>query len=217
MSDTRIIKKRYIFMAAVLTGLALLLVLLPEKHTSKELKPEQLLQEINDNTRYVSTDEVAEKLIYGDAYLQLIDIRSFDDFRKFHLKGAINIPLDSILNKDEKGNYEYEDILNQDVKTNVFYSNGTVYANQAWILLRRLNFKHNNVMKGGLNRWIETVIHPQKPLSTASQEEFYLYNFRRAASMFFGGGSVSSVPAEDNAPAPIIKKKGGKKEEEGGC
>ncbi|MCD6555614.1 MAG: rhodanese-like domain-containing protein [Bacteroidales bacterium] len=217
MSNTRIIKKRYIFMAFVLIGLALLLVLLPEKHASKQLKPEQLLQEINDNTRYMSTDEVAEKLIYGDVYLQLIDVRSADNFQKFHLKGAVNIPLDSILNKDEKGNYEYEDILNQDVKTNVFYSNGTVYANQAWILLRRLNFKNNYVMKGGLNRWIETVIQPQRPLPTASQEEFYLYNFRRAASMFFGGGSVSSVPAEDNTPAPIIKKKGGKKEEEGGC
>ncbi|RLD52723.1 MAG: hypothetical protein DRI94_02205 [Bacteroidetes bacterium] len=217
MSNTRIIKKRYIFMAFVLIGLALLLVLLPEKHASKQLKPEQLLQEINDNTRYMTTDEVAEKLIYGDAYLQLIDVRSADNFQKFHLKGAVNIPLDSILNKDEKGNYEYEDILNQDVKTNVFYSNGTVYANQAWILLRRLNFKNNYVMKGGLNRWIETVIQPQRPLQTASQEEFYLYNFRRAASMFFGGGSVSSVPAEDNTPAPIIKKKGGKKEEEGGC
>ena len=204
-------------MAFVLIGLALLLVLLPEKHASKQLKPEQLLQEINDNTRYMTTDEVAEKLIYGDVYLQLIDVRSIDDFQKFHLKGAVNIPLDSILNKDEKGNYEYEDILNQDVKTNVFYSNGTVYANQAWILLRRLNFKNNYVMKGGLNRWIETVIQPQRPLPTASQEEFYLYNFRRAASMFFGGGSVSSVPAEDNTPAPIIKKKGGKKEEEGGC
>ncbi len=217
MSNTQIIKKRYIFMAFVLIGLALLLVLLPEKHASKQLKPEQLLQEINDNTRYMTTDEVAEKLIYGDAYLQLIDVRSADNFQKFHLKGAVNIPLDSILNKDEKGNYEYEDILNQDVKTNVFYSNGTVYANQAWILLRRLNFKNNYVMKGGLNRWIETVIQPQRPLQTASQEEFYLYNFRRAASMFFGGGSVSSVPAEDNTPAPIIKKKGGKKEEEGGC
>lgn len=204
-------------MAFVLIGLALLLVLLPEKHASKQLKPEQLLQEINDNTRYMTTDEVAEKLIYGDAYLQLIDVRSADNFQKFHLKGAVNIPLDSILNKDEKGNYEYEDILNQDVKTNVFYSNGTVYANQAWILLRRLNFKNNYVMKGGLNRWIETVIQPQRPLPTASQEEFYLYNFRRAVSMFFGGGSVSSVPAEDNTPAPIINKKGGKKEEEGGC
>ena len=137
MSDTRIIKKRYIFMAAVFIGLALLLVLLPEKHTSKELKPEQLLQEINDNTRYVSTDEVAKRLIYGDAYTTLIDVRNTDEYKNFHLKGAVNIPLDSLFNKNKDGDYINEGILNQDIVTNIFYSNGTVYANQAWILLKR--------------------------------------------------------------------------------
>ncbi len=217
MSDTRIIKKRYIFMAAVFIGLALLLVLLPEKHASKDLKAEQLLQEINDNTRYVSTDEVARKIMEGDNYIRLIDVRSPEDYSKFHLKAAVNIPLDSILNKDEDGNSVYEDVLNQDIVTNIFYSNGTVYANQAWVLLRRMNYKNNYVMKGGLNKWIETIIRPKRPDQTASQEEFNLYNFRRASSMYFGGGTVSSVPAEDNAPVPIIKKKGGKKEDEGGC
>ena len=204
-------------MAVVFIGLALLLVLLPEKHASKELKPEQLLQEINDDTRYVTTDEVAQKMMYGDAYTTLIDVRSADEYNKYHLKGAVNIPLDSILNKDKNGNYVYEDILNQDIATNIFYSNGTVYANQAWVLLRRMNYKNNYVMKGGLNKWIETEIRPKKPLQTASQKEFELYNFRRAASMFFGGGTISSASAENSAPAPIIKKKSGKKEEEGGC
>ncbi|MCF6185380.1 MAG: rhodanese-like domain-containing protein [Bacteroidales bacterium] len=217
MSDTRIIKKRYIFMAVVFIGLALLLVLLPEKHTSKELKPEQLLQEINDDTRYVTTDEVAQKMMSGDAFTTLIDVRSPDEYNKYHLTGAVNIPLDSILNKDKNGNYVNEDVLNQDIVTNIFYSNGTVYANQAWVLLRRMNYKNNYVMKGGLNKWIETVIRPKQPVQTASQKEFELYNFRRAASMFFGGGTISSAPAENSAPAPIIKKKGGKKEEEGGC
>ncbi len=217
MSDTRIIKKRYIFMAVVFIGLALLLVLLPEKHTSKELKPEQLLQEINDDTRYVTTDEVAQKIMSGDAFTILIDVRSPDEYNKYHLTGAVNIPLDSILNKDKNGNYANEGVLNQDIVTNIFYSNGTVYANQAWVLLRRMNYKNNYVMKGGLNKWIETVIRPKQPVQTASQKEFELYNFRRAASMFFGGGTISSAPAENSTPAPIIKKKGGKKEEEGGC
>ncbi len=216
MSDTRIIKKRYIFMASVFIGLALLLVILPEKSTSKQLKPEQLLLQINDNNRYVSTDEVARKIIAADSYMQLIDVRSPGEYAEFHLKGAINIPIDSIFNKDKKGNYVYEDILNQDIKTNVFYSNGTVYANQVWILLKRLNYKNNYVMKGGLNRWIETVIRPQRPPVTATVNEMALYNFRKAASMYFGGGSVAA-PAEDNTPAPIIKKKAGKEEEEGGC
>ncbi|NPA68964.1 MAG: rhodanese-like domain-containing protein [Chlorobi bacterium] len=218
MSDTRIIQKQYIFMSAVFIGLALLLVILPEKHTSGELNPEQLLQEVNDDTRYVSTDEVAERIIYGDKFVKLIDLRSPEEYKKFHLKGAVNIPLDSLLNKNKKGKYIYEDILNQDIVKNIFYSNGTVYANQAWILTRRLNYKYNYVMKGGLNKWIETVIKPERPPQTASQEEFDLYDFRRAASIYFGGGKVTtSATEQNNSPQPVIKKKPQKEEEEGGC
>lgn len=216
MSDTRIIKKRYIFMAIVFIGLSLLLVLLPEKQLSKEIKPEKLLQEINDNTRYYSTEDVAEKIIAGDLFMQLIDVRSAEDFKKFHLKHAINIPLDSILNRDEKGNLEYNDILNQNIKANVLYSNGTIYSNQAWLLLRRLNFKNNYVMNGGLNKWIETIIKPKRPAITATQKEFDKYSFRKAASMFFGGGSVAAPSESSNAPAVVIKKSTAK-EEEGGC
>jgi rhodanese-related sulfurtransferase len=217
MSDTRIIKKRYIFMATVFVGLALLLVLLPEKHIQKELKSEKLLQEINDNTRYYSTDDVAEKIISGELYMQLIDVRTAEEFKAFHLKGAINIPIDSILNKDEKGKLVYEEILNQDLNANVLYSNGTIYSNQVWLLLRRLKFKNNYVMEGGLNKWIETIIKPKKPSVTASQEELDKYSFRRGASMYFGGGSVKTATVEE-APAitPIIKKSSSK-EEEGGC
>jgi len=216
MSDTRIIKKRYIFMGIVFVGLAFLLVLLPEKQISKELKSEQLLQEINDNTRYYSTDDVAKKIIAGDLYMQLIDVRTAEEYNHFHLKGAINIPIDSILNKDKDGKLAYEYILNQDIKVNVLYSNGTIYSNQSWLLLRRLNFKNNYVMKGGLNKWIETIIKPMRPASVATQDEINRYNYRRAASMYFGGGTVKAAPDASNSPAPIIKKKAAK-EEEGGC
>ena len=217
MSDTRIIKKRYIFMAVVFVGLALLLVLLPEKHISKEIKPEKLLQEINDNTRYYTTDDVAEKIIAGDLFMHLIDVRSAEEFKKFHLKSAINIPLDSLLNKNKKGGFVNDDILNQDVYTNVLYSNGTIYSSQAWLLLRRLNFKNNYVMKGGLNNWIETIIKPKRPANSAPKEDFDKYSFRKAASMFFGGGSANVRSSnEDNAPTVIIKKSA-VKEEEGGC
>lgn len=203
-------------MASIFIALSLLLVILPERHASKQLKPEQLLLEINDNNRYVSTDDVAKKIISSDEYVQLIDVRSVREFTDFHLKGAINIPLDSLLNKNKKGNYFFEDVLNQDIKTNVLYSNGTVYANQAWVLLRRMNYKNNYVMKGGLNKWIETVIRPTRPPVTATDKEMALYDFRKAASMYFGGGTVSA-PSQDNAPAPVIKKKSGQQEEEGGC
>jgi rhodanese-related sulfurtransferase len=203
-------------MAAIFIGLALVLVSLEERHASKQLKPEQLLLEINNEDRYISTDDVARSIISDNEFMQLIDVRSPEEFNEFHLKGAINIPLERILDKNKKGKYEYKDVFDQDIKTNVLYSNGTVYASQTWVILRRMRYKNNYIMKGGLNRWIETVIQPTKPPVTATDNEMALYHFRKAASMYFGGGAVAA-PSKDNAPTPIIKKRSGQQEEEGGC
>lgn len=221
MEDKRYIKKRYIFINLIMVGLAVLLFLLPERYSSDELSPELLLREINDNTRFVTTDDVAKKIINGDRHVLLIDVRTPEEYEYFHLDGAVNIPLKNLLDKDEKGNLTWENILNQDTYENIFYSNGSIYANQAWMIARRLNFKNNYVMKGGLNKWIETVIQPEKPHSSASDSEFALYSFRKAASMYFGKGGGSALTEDDNTseslPVTPIIKKNNEVEEEGGC
>ena len=219
MADKRLIKKRYISMSAVLVGLAILLLLLPKRYSSTELKPDKLLLEIIDRNNFVTTDYVADRIINGDPYIQLIDVRSPEEFAKFSLQGAINIPLKNLLDKNEKGKYKWEGVLNQDIKRNIFYSNGSIYANQAWMITRRLNYAHNYIMEGGLNNWTETILRPQKPNTEAPDEEFALYEFRKAASLFFGGGStVTATSSEESKPVPTVgKKKEESKEEEGGC
>ena len=79
-------------------------------------------------------------LVDKDPSLQLIDVRSTGEFEKFSLPGAINIPLENLLNP------EFEDVLNQDVKLNVFYSNSSNVANQAWMITRQLGYKNNYVL-----------------------------------------------------------------------
>ncbi|OQY04179.1 MAG: hypothetical protein B6I20_03505 [Bacteroidetes bacterium 4572_117] len=131
----------------------------------------------------------------------------------------MNIPLSKFLDKDETGSYEWEAYLNQDIKTNVFYSNGSVYANQAWMLTKRLNYPNNYVMKGGLNRWVETILRPKKPVSSSNQTIHNQFDFRKAASIYFGGGSTVSSDSGDkgNKKKSVIKKKKKKKSAEGGC
>jgi len=220
MEDKRYIKKRYIFINIIMIGLAVWLIFLPERYNTDGLKPDLLLREINDNTRFVSSDNVAKKIIIGDRHTLLIDVRTSEKYKEFHLDGAINIPLENILDKDETGNLKWEHILNQDINENIFYSNGSVYANQAWMLTRRLNFKNNYVLAGGLNRWFETIIQPKKPESSAPDSEFALYTFRKGASMFFGkGGNIDGQEKEiikENI-TPVVKKKSDDSEEEGGC
>ena len=87
---------------------------------------------------------VADMIIRKDPTLRLIDVRSQDEFEKFSLPGAINIPVTDLLSD------AYTEILNQDVKMNIFYSNGTLTANEAWMITRQLGYTNNFVLEGGL-------------------------------------------------------------------
>jgi len=215
MTDNRQFKKRYILMALILVVLAGGTLLLPDKYVSTELSPENLLKEINDDTRYMSPDDIAHLIISKDPNFLLIDVRDSASYKDFKLPGAINIPLENLLDKDEEGDYKWEGYLNQDTRINIFYSNGTVYSHQAWMLTRRLNYENNYVMKGGLNKWIETIIQVSRPELGASEQELAIYSFRKAASMFFGGGGTAV--SDDSGNIPVFSGKKKEKEVQEGC
>jgi len=217
--NTAPVKKRYYFISALVITLGIILLFLPFKKNRNQLSPENLLLSITNDDRFFSTDDVAKFIISGDPSYQLIDVRTEEEFTKFSLPGAINIPISNFLDEDESGDYEWEAYLNQDVKTNVFYSNGSIYANQAWMLTKRLNYPNNYVMKGGLNEWVETILRPEKPESNSNQSALNQYDFRKAASIYFGGGSGISSDNDDNnnKKKTPIKKKKKKKSADGGC
>jgi len=202
------------YLAIILIPLGMILAAVPQNtaHPYK-LSPEELLEQVNSGIQYFSPDDIADMIIRKDPSLMLIDVRSQDEYEQFHLPGAVNIPLSDLLAD------EWKEYLNQDIRTNVFYSNGTVDANQAWMLTMQLGYKNNYVLQGGLNYWAETIMNPSAPRSTGPDEEIARYNFRQGAGMALGGGSVVSAGNSQNvAPAvPKIKPAAGKKRAAGGC
>ena len=158
--------KARLILATALIPLGLIIAAVPENTTKPyKLTAEQLLEEVKSGTQFIGPDEVADLLIAKDPSLQLIDVRSAAEFEKYSLPDAINIPLVDILNP------EWESYLNQDVRLNVFYSNGTNDANQAWMITRQLGYGNNYVLQGGLNYWAETILNPEVPPSSAPNEE----------------------------------------------
>lgn len=201
---------RYIFFAALLVVLGAGLFLLPEKTNTNEMAPEKILSELFDQTRYISTDEVAERIINQDPSLFLIDVRMADFYSEFSLLGAANIPLEELLMPD------WEGYLAQEFVDIVFYSNGDIYAEQAWMLANRMGYENLYIMKGGLNCWFETIIKPEMPDQTASNTEFDLYEFRKGASQYFTGGELVSSDAGTTEPV-IVSRKKKSSVVEGGC
>ncbi|RZT96187.1 rhodanese-related sulfurtransferase [Ancylomarina subtilis] len=201
-------------LAAVFLPLGLIIAAVPENTTKAyKLTAEELLVEAQEGAQFMSTDEIADRVIQKDPSFQLIDVRAQNEFEKFHLPNAINIPISEILSED------WADVLDQDVKMNVFYSNGSLKANEAWMITRQLGFENNYVMQGGLNYWVETIMNPTAPASTSPDDEIAKYDFRKGAGMALGGGG--SVSTTDNkvlsSSKPVVKRRKKKKRAAGGC
>jgi rhodanese-related sulfurtransferase len=196
--------------------MGLIIAAVPQNKTKPyKLTAEQLLAEVNTRTQYVTPDAVADMIVKKDPTLRLIDVRSQEEFEKFSLPGAINIPVADLLSD------QYADMLNQDVKMNVFYSNGSLVANEAWMITRQLGYMNNYVLEGGLNYWFDAIMNPQKPATVSSDEELAKYDFRKSAgSAIGGGGVVASAASSDQASAsskPVLKPAAKKKKAAGGC
>lgn len=204
-----------VILSALLILLGLIIAAVPENTTKPyKLTSGQMLEEVKSGTQFVQPDQVADMLINKDPYLQLIDVRSPEEFDQFHLPGAINVPLDNILSD------QWIDILDQDIKMNVLYSNGTTHSNEAWMLVRQLGYSNNYVLEGGLNYWVETIMNPASPASTSPGDEFARYDFRKGAGMALGAGAVAPSQQEGTSAAskPTIATKIKKKKvASGGC
>lgn len=205
--------KTRLILAAILIPLGLIIAAVPGNTTKPyKLTAEQLLEEVKEGTQFINPDEVAHMLVSKDPSLQIIDVRSADEFDKFSLPNAINIPLTDILNAD------YEDYINQDIKLNVFYSNGTTDSNQAWMISRQLGYENNYVLQGGLNYWAETIMNPEAPDENNPNEEIAKYNFRKGAGGALGGASLeANTSAPVKSSKPPIKRSKKKKAVAGGC
>lgn len=202
-----------VILSAVFVFLGLIIAAVPNNKTlNYRLSPDQMLVDLNGRSQYISPDEVADMLIQKDPSIQLIDIRSEEEYQKFHLPGAYNIPMSELLNDD------YRFVIDQDLKLNVFYSNSSVKANEAYIITRQLGYYNNYVLEGGLNYWAEVIMNPEKPGYISPNEEFARYDFRVGAGMALGGGSAVSGSQTTTAPKPpAIKRRTTKKKAEGGC
>ena len=177
-------KKKDIIIIGIMLIVALWIIVLPKnKSEFYEISPSELINEINKNERYISTDDVAKYIIEKNPTVLLVDIRTKDEYKEYTLPGALNIPYDSILSPN------FENYVNQNIYTVIFFSNGSSLSDQAWLNCKRIGFNNIYVMKGGLNHWFQTIIRPIEPEEFATPEEFDLYSFRQGASMFFGGGS----------------------------
>lgn len=203
--------RNYIILIAIALILALGILIIGERGTHMETRPQALAVNYNDPSRFLSSDEVTDRLIKRDPSLFLIDVRPADQFAEFSVPGSVNIPLDSLLNQGSV------DMLSAENMDKVLISNSDQWSDQAWLICSRLGIPNVFVMEGGINNWFNTIAKLQDISPTAPQEVIDLQQFRAAANKhFFGSGEVSSASVISK-PRAIPVKKAPKPGSSGGC
>ncbi|NOR74719.1 MAG: hypothetical protein GQ525_06130 [Draconibacterium sp.] len=195
--------------SVLLVGIGILLAFLPfNAAKSFQLKPTELLSKSTSEIIYFSVDQVAKFVNNEDSTIQLIDLRSNEEYKKCNIPGSINIPFYDLLNPD------WEGYLNQPEINNIFYGNGDQIANTAWTVVTGLGYENGFVMKGGLNEWYKIVMLSEFSGERITPRENVLFENRFKARRIFT--QINSLP--DSLKTQFLAARRAKEAKlDGGC
>jgi rhodanese-related sulfurtransferase len=173
--------------SVVLVCLGFILALLPlSGNRSFTVKPQKLLDQSVDEKSYFTVDQVARFVVSEDSSVQIIDLRSPEEFRSFNIPGSINLPYKEFISSDPGS------ILNNAKLRYILYSNGDFDSNYAMVFAKGMKQNNVYVMKGGLNEWFNKVMNSSFTGESISARENALFETRtRAAKMFT---EINSLP-----------------------
>ena len=195
--------------SAVLIIIAGFTMIMP--HNSKslgELDPDDLIKIIDSPEKFITVDEVALHIIREDSSIQLIDVRSQDQYMISHIPGAINIQLGSLITP------EYAGYLEEPGMSTIFYSNGSILASEAYMITQQSGYSNSRIMKGGMNEWYNIVMNSEFTGEKITAAENAIFEARIRAKNYFT--QMNSLP--DSLKSAFLEVKM-KKEAElvGGC
>ncbi len=146
-------------------------------------RQEYIQQQINEARRQqecevkeIPADKLAYELIHNHFKINLIDVRSSDKYQQYHLPLAVNIPVDSMMNR------EWNDYFVKSHKTNVFYADIDTTAKKACLLARFLGSSDNYILKESTDQFRDMFFGAVAPPPGALKEDVRVFEFRTKAA-----------------------------------
>jgi len=107
--------------------------------------------ELVKGNHLISPDKAREILLNQSEEYIFVDIRNPREFDNFHIEGAVNVPLQRVLDD------EFIPYL-KNAKSKILYSNESIKANEIRLLLTQYGYENLYVLQGGSNYWKENML-----------------------------------------------------------
>lgn len=164
----------------LITAIPFILILFAVIFPSREEKIQQMVADKKAQGKCVfkeiSADKLADELVNHYYNVNLIDVRTKEEYEAGHLPLAINIPLNEFLDR------QYEDYFKQLHKTNIFYSNDDTSHKQACLTARFIGKSNNLILHEKADEFNQMIFEAQLPEPDANKETHEQYTFRANAA-----------------------------------
>jgi rhodanese-related sulfurtransferase len=153
----------------------------------------------------IPADKLASEIVNHYYQLNIIDVRSPDEFEAYHLPLAINVPFEEITQR------KWEHLFKQKVKTNVFYAENDTLVRMSCLKAKFVGKSKNMVLHETATEFKAMFYNPVAPdLASATKKQLNEYNFRSKAARDMN----NLTEALKNIGQPVVKEI---KAAQGGC
>lgn len=174
----------------------ILIAIIPDSHSRLEAKVQDALKHSDLSSVEVPADKLANEIVNNYYRINIIDVRSPEAFKAYHLPFAINIPIEKMSDR------QWKNILNQKHKTNYFYADDQQLAKQGYLKAGFLGKAENYILIESSSKFNDLFSNLIPPGPDASKKELNTYNFRLKAAT----DMKMLVEALKNSTEPVIVK-----------
>ena len=191
-----VLRNRYALAAAALFVAIGVVAFLPGKQDIINMRIAEARRQQTCVFKEIPADKLANEIVSNYYTLNIIDVRSPEEFEEFHLPLAINIPFDQMMDR------QYEPLLRQRLKTNVFYADSDTLVRMACLKARFIGKSENIILRESAVEFREMFYNLEHPPDDVSKQEHETYHFRSTAAIRMD----NLVNALKNIGAPVKRE-----------
>ena len=173
-----------------------IIAIIPDSNNRMESRISNALIHEDLSSVEVPADMLANEIVNNYYRINIIDVRTPEAFKAYHLPFAINIPIDKMNDR------QWKTVFDQKHKANYFYADDQQVARKSYLLARYLGKAENHLLTESSLNFKKMFYELEVPGSNAGKKEVNIYNFRKKAA----ADMKMLVDALRNSSEPVAVK-----------
>ena len=195
------LRNRYAMAAAGLLFILAVVAFLPGKTDIINMRIAEAKRQQSCVFKEISADKLANEIVSHHYTMNIIDVRTPEEYEEYHIPLAINIPFERIMER------QHAALFKQNMKTNIFYADNDTLVRMACLKANYIGRSENYILHESAQEFKKMFSGISPPPETPTKAQLDVYHFRQvtALKMLDLVSSLKNINAPPKPKASEIK------------